>query len=369
MHSTFITNFVTAGGESDENFVELNVHAWQWLVLLGIIVALLLLDLLVFHREAHEVNTKEAAIESAAWISVGVAFSLLVLWWFGGAATGEYFSGYLIEKSLSVDNVFVWALLMAFFKVPQKYQHRVLFWGIFGALVMRAIFIFAGVALIERFDWILYVFGAFLLFTAGRMLFSDNDEVDPEKSRFLKLVRRFVPSTDTMDGPHLFTKVNGKRLATPLFAVLLLVEATDVIFAVDSVPAVLAVSHEQFIVFSSNAFAILGLRALYFLLADAHAKFTYLQHGLAVILAFVGVKMIIAEWYHIPTALSLGVIGVILAVSIFLSLRYGQETEHGDEDDHLEHLTGTETEADMEQAMRDATDRDPATHPGISGDS
>ena len=258
---------------------------------------------------------------------------------------------------------------MAFFKVPQKYQHRVLFWGIFGALVMRAIFIFAGVALIERFDWILYVFGAFLLFTAGRMLFSDNDEVDPEKSRFLKLVRRFVPSTDTMDGPHLFTKVNGKRLATPLFAVLLLVEATDVIFAVDSVPAVLAVSHEQFIVFSSNAFAILGLRALYFLLADAHAKFTYLQHGLAVILAFVGVKMIIAEWYHIPTAASLGVIGLILAVSIFLSLRYGQETEHGDEDDHLEHLTGAETDVDMAQAMRDAVDRDPATHPGISGDS
>ena len=369
MTSAFVSQLVASSGESDKNFVELNVHAWQWIFLLALIVALLLLDLLVFHREAHEVNTKEAAIESAAWISVGVAFSLFVAWQWGGAATGEYFSGYLIEKSLSVDNVFVWALLMAYFKVPQKYQHRVLFWGIFGALVMRAIFIFAGVALIERFDWILYVFGAFLLFTAGRMLFSDNDQVDPEKSRFLKLVRRFVPSTDTMDGPHLFTKVNGKRLATPLFAVLLLVEATDVIFAVDSVPAVLAVSHEQFIVFSSNAFAILGLRALYFLLADAHAKFTYLQHGLAVILAFVGVKMIIAEWYHIPTALSLGVIGLILAVSIFLSLRYGQETEHGDEDDHLEHLTGAETDADLAAAMRDAVDRDPSTHPGVSGDS
>jgi tellurite resistance protein TerC len=303
------------------NFVELNVHPWQWLVLLGLIVALLLIDLLVFHREAHEVSTKEAAIESTVWISIGVAFSLVVLWWFGGQATTEYFSAYLIEKSLSVDNVFVWALLMSYFKVPARYQHRVLFWGIFGALVMRAIFIFAGVALIERFDWILYVFGAFLLFTAGRMMFTDNQHVDPGNSRFLKVVNRVVPSTDRLDGPHLFTRINGKWLATPLFAVLILVEFTDVIFAVDSVPAVLAISHEQFIVFSSNAFAILGLRALYFLLADAHARFTYLQQGLAVILAFVGVKMIIAEWYHIPTWLSLLVIALVLTASIAFSLK------------------------------------------------
>jgi tellurite resistance protein TerC len=282
---------------------------------------LLLVDLLVFHREAHEVSTKEAAIESTVWISIGVAFSLVVLWWFGGQATTEYFSAYLIEKSLSVDNVFVWALLMSYFKVPARYQHRVLFWGIFGALVMRAIFIFAGVALIERFDWILYVFGAFLLFTAGRMMFTDNQHVDPGNSRFLKVVNRVVPSTDRLDGPHLFTRINGKWLATPLFAVLILVEFTDVIFAVDSVPAVLAISHEQFIVFSSNAFAILGLRALYFLLADAHARFTYLQQGLAVILAFVGVKMIIAEWYHIPTWLSLLVIALVLTASIAFSLK------------------------------------------------
>jgi tellurite resistance protein TerC len=303
------------------NFVDLNVHPWQWLVLIGLIVALLLVDLLVFHREAHEVSTKEAAIESAAWISIGVAFSLVVLWWFGGQATTEYFSAYLIEKSLSVDNVFVWALLMSYFKVPARYQHRVLFWGIFGALVMRAIFIFAGVALIERFDWILYVFGAFLLFTAGRMMFTDNQHVDPGNSRFLKLVNRVVPSTDRLDGPHLFTRIDGRWLATPLFAVLILVEFTDVIFAVDSVPAVLAISHEQFIVFSSNAFAILGLRALYFLLADAHARFTYLQQGLAVILAFVGVKMIIAEWYHIPTWLSLLVIAIVLTAAIAFSLK------------------------------------------------
>jgi tellurite resistance protein TerC len=310
-----------AAEDGGGDFVELTVHPWQWLVLLGVIVALLLVDLLVFHREAHEVSTKEAAIESAAWISIGVAFSLVVLWWFGGQATTEYFSAYLIEKSLSVDNVFVWALLMSYFAVPQRYQHRVLFWGIFGALVMRAIFIFAGVALIERFEWILYVFGAFLLFTAGRLMFSDGQHVDPENSRFLKFVNRVVPSTDELDGPHLFTKKTGKWLATPLFAVLVLVEFTDVIFAIDSVPAVLAISHEQFIVFSSNAFAILGLRALYFLLADAHARFTYLQEGLAIILAFVGIKMIIAEWYHIPTWLSLVVIALVLTSSIAFSIK------------------------------------------------
>jgi tellurite resistance protein TerC len=312
---------VLAADDGGGNFLDLHVYPWQWLVLLALIVALLLVDLLVIHREAHAVSTKEAAIESAAWISIGVGFSLVVWWWFGGAATGDYMAGYLIEKSLSVDNVFVWALIMSYFQVPAKYQHRVLFWGIFGALVMRAIFIFAGVALINQFEWVLYVFGAFLLFTSGRMLFSDNQHVDPANSRFLKFVNRIIPSTDKLHGAHLFTVDNGKRLATPLFAVLVLVELTDVIFAVDSVPAVLAISHEQFIVFSSNAFAILGLRALYFLLADMHARFTYLQEGLAIILAFVGVKMIIAEWYHIPTWLSLLVIGLVLTSAIAFSLK------------------------------------------------
>jgi tellurite resistance protein TerC len=312
---------VLAADDGGGNFLDLHVYPWQWLVLLALIVALLLVDLLVIHREAHAVSTKEAAIESAAWISIGVGFSLVVWWWFGGAATGDYMAGYLIEKSLSVDNVFVWALIMSYFQVPAKYQHRVLFWGIFGALVMRAIFIFAGVALINQFEWVLYVFGAFLLFTSGRMLFSDNQHVDPANSRFLKFVNRIIPSTDKLHGAHLFTVENGKRLATPLFAVLVLVELTDVIFAVDSVPAVLAISHEQFIVFSSNAFAILGLRALYFLLADMHARFTYLQEGLAIILAFVGVKMIIAEWYHIPTWLSLLVIGLVLTSAIAFSLK------------------------------------------------
>ena len=182
-------HLLLAAADSGRHFVDLDVHAWQWVVLLGIIVTLLLVDLLVFHREAHEISTKEAAIESAVWISIGVSFSLVILWWFGGAATGEYVSGYLIEKSLSIDNVFVWALLMSYFLVPQKYQHRVLFWGIFGALVMRAIFIFAGVALIEKFEWVLYIFGAFLVFTAARMLLTDESEMDPGNSKVLKLVK------------------------------------------------------------------------------------------------------------------------------------------------------------------------------------
>jgi tellurite resistance protein TerC len=317
-----VIGLLLAAGGGRENFAVLDVRAWHWIVLLAIIVTMLLIDLLVVHREAHVVKTKEAAIESAIWIGCGLAFSFVVWWWFGAAATGEYVSGYLIEKSLSIDNVFVWALIMGYFRVPQKYQHRVLFWGIFGALVMRAVFIFAGIAVIERFSWVLYIFGAFLIYTAGKLIFTDNDHVDPAESKFLKLVNKVVPTTDELDGQKLFTKQNGKRLATPLFSVLILVEVTDVVFAVDSVPAVLAVSREQFIVFASNAFAILGLRALYFLLADMHNRFTFLQQGLAIILAFVGVKMIIAEWYHIPTWLSLVFIAIVLTASIGFSLKY-----------------------------------------------
>jgi len=316
-----------AATDDTSKFVVLDVAAIWWIALLTIIGLLLLFDLLVVHRESHEIKTREAAIESAVWISIGLAFGLAVWWGFGGGAAGEYYSGYLIEKSLSVDNVFVWALIFSYFKVPTRYQHRVLFWGIFGALVMRAIFIFAGIALIEKFDWVLYVFGAFLLFTAGKLVFSDNDHVDPSKSKFLKLVHKVVPLTDELDGQKLFTRVNGKRLATPLFAVLLLIEMTDVLFAVDSVPAVLAVSHEQFIVFASNAFAILGLRALYFLLAGMHDRFSHLQQGLAIILAFVGIKMIIHGWYQIPTWLSLLVIALVLATSVGFSLKANPSTD------------------------------------------
>jgi tellurite resistance protein TerC len=317
-----VQGLALAAAEGREgNFVDLDVQAWHWGALLAIILVLLMVDILVIHRKAHVIHLREAAIEATIWISSGLVFALVVWWWFGGDATGEYLSGYLIEKSLSIDNVFVWALILAYFRVPSEYQHRVLFWGIFGALVLRAVFIFAGIALIERFEWVLYVFGAFLLYTAAKLIVGDNDHVDPGNSRFLKVVNRVVPSSGRLDGQRLFTRFNGRLLATPLFAVLVLVEGTDVLFAVDSVPAVLAVSREQFIVFSSNAFAILGLRSLYFLLADLHGRFSYLQQGLATILAFVGVKMLIHEWYYIPTWLSLTVIVLVLFASVGFSLK------------------------------------------------
>ena len=248
----------------------------------------------------------------------------MLLVWQGGQAGGEYYAGFLIEKSLSIDNVFVWAVIFSFFAVPREYQFRVLFWGIFGALVLRGIFIFAGVSLIERFEWILYVFGAFLLYTAWKIAHHDESEqVDYNANIAMRLVRRVVPTTDRYDGQKLFTRENGKRLATPLFAVLVLIEATDVVFAVDSVPAILAVSREPFIVFAANAFAILGLRSLYFLLGGMQGKFRYLNVGLGVILAFVGVKMLlIGEPFevHLPTYVSLGVIAVVIAGAVVASL-------------------------------------------------
>ncbi len=311
----------SSADSSTSDFVDFHTPLWEWAALVGFITLLLMVDLLVFHRKAHAASTKEAAIESAVWISIGLAFGLVFLANHGSAAAGEYYAGFLIEKSLSVDNVFVWALIFSYFIVPRAYQHRVLFWGIFGALVLRAIFIFAGVALIERFSWIIFIFGGFLLFTAVRLLTHHEAEVHPERNPVLRLVQRVVPSTTEYDGQRMFTRVDARRVATPLFAVLVLIETTDVIFAVDSIPAILAVSHQPFIVFSSNVFAILGLRALYFLLAGLHERFTYLQQGLAVILAFVGIKMIASHWFHIPTGLSLGFIALVLTVSIVASLR------------------------------------------------
>ncbi len=310
-----------AAESTPADFVSLDIPLWAWGALLAAIVALLLVDLLVVHRRPHAVQLREAAIESAAWISLGLLFGALVGWQFGGAAAGEYLAGYLIEKSLSVDNVFVWAVIFSYFAVPAKYQFRVLFWGIFGALVLRAIFIFAGVALLETFEWVLYIFGAFLLFTAVKIARHQGAEVHPERNPVLRVFRRIVPSTTDYDGQHLFTRRNGSRLATPLLAVLVLVETTDVVFAVDSIPAILAVSREPFIVFASNAFAILGLRALYFLLAGMADRFRYLNAGLGVILGFVGIKMLVVEWYHFPTWLSLSVIAAVLTVTIWTSLR------------------------------------------------
>jgi tellurite resistance protein TerC len=320
-------SLVASGAGSSSGKVDLTIEGWHWPVLLAVIGAMLLIDILVVHRNAHEIHTKEAAIESAVWISVGLLFGLVMLWEFGSAAAGEYMGGYLIEKSLSVDNVFVWAVLFTHFQVPKIYQHRVLFWGIFGALAMRVGFIFAGVAIINSFKITLIWFGLFLLYSGIKLLQTHDDGFDPAKSTAMKVFHRFVPSTDELDGQKMWTRVNGKRLATPLLAVLVLVEITDVIFAVDSVPAVLAVTNEQYIAFASNAFAILGLRALYFLLADMRDRFQYLQTGLGVILAFVGIKMTLSYWWHMPIAASLSVIAMILTVSIVASLRSTPKTQ------------------------------------------
>ncbi len=315
-----MSTLLLASESSKLNFVDFDVPLWVWAAFTALITVLLFADLLLVHRDAHVITTREAAIESAVWISIGLAFGLVILAWQGGAAAGEYYAGYLIEKSLSIDNVFVWALIMSYFSVPQKFQFRVLFWGIFGALVLRAIFIFGGVAILERFSWVIYIFGAFLLYTAVKLLRPSHDDVHPDDNPILRLVNKIIPSTTEYDGQNLFTVKNGKRLATPLFAVLVVIESSDVIFAVDSIPAILAVSREQFIVFSSNAFAILGLRALYFLLADLRNRFRFLQQGLAVVLAFVGVKMLISEVYHVPTFLSLAVIAVVLTIAITVSI-------------------------------------------------
>ncbi len=316
-----------AASTGNENFVDVVIPSWGWPMLLVVIAGALMIDLLVFHRKAHVIGIREAAIESAVWIGLGLAFTGVIAWMFAGQGEGgssaiEYLSGYLIEKSLSVDNVFVWAMIFAHFKVPREYQHRTLFWGIFGALVLRFVFIVVGVAVITRFQFLLLVFGIFLIYTGAKIVRSGVEESDPSEMRTMKLFRRFVPSVDHYDGQKMFTKVNGHRMATPLLAVLVVIEISDVIFAVDSVPAVLAVSREQFIVFASNAFAILGLRALYFLLADMRERFVYMPHTISVLLIYVGVKMSIATWYHIPVPISLGIIIGVLILGILASVRH-----------------------------------------------
>jgi tellurite resistance protein TerC len=310
-----------ASSSSDVPGADIQVDAWMWVAFLALVAVLLLADLFLFHREAHEIAIREAAITSTFWIALGLAFTFVIWALLGGAAAGQYVTGYVIEKSLSIDNVFVWAVILSYFAVPKAYQHRVLFWGVFGALVLRAIFIFAGVALLEAFDWMLFVFGGFLIITAWRVARHNNEEIHPERNPVLKLMRRVVPVSSEYHGQRFWVRIDGRRIATPLLVVLVLVEATDVVFAVDSIPAILAVTRSEFIVFTSNAFAILGLRALYFLLAGAAGKLRYLNVGLGVILAYVGVKMIVSEWYHVPTFLSLAVIAVILTITVVASLR------------------------------------------------
>ena len=310
-----------SASERSKNFVDITVPWWGWQMLLGVIAVLLLVDILIVHRRPHVAGLKEAAIESIVWVSIGIGFTFVIWAMFERAAAVEYISGYLIEKSLSVDNVFVWAMIFSHFQVPREYQHRTLFWGIFGALVMRFVFIFLGVAIIERFDYVLIAFGLFLIYTGvGVFRHGDEDEKDPSDTRTMRLFHRFVPTTDELDGQKLFTKKNGKRLATPLLAVLVVIEISDLVFAVDSVPAVLAVSNEQFIVFAANAFAITGLRALYFLFADIKDRFVYLKPAISVLLIYVGLKMTIAHWYHVPTWRSLLFILMVMTIAIVASV-------------------------------------------------
>ncbi len=301
------------------NFVDIDVPLWAWAALGAALLVLLGIDL-YRHRDDHEPSFREALVESTAWVITGISFGGIVALAFGAEAFGEYISGYLIEKSLSVDNVFVWSLLFSTLAIPVKYQHRVLFWGVFGALVLRGLFIAVGTALVTRFVFVLVLFGAFLVFTGIRVIRHRDDEGE-EATKILNIVRRFIPVTDEYHGHDFLTRIDGHRVATPLLAALVVVEITDVIFAVDSVPAILAVSHEPFLVFASNAFAILGLRAMYFLLANARQRFHYLSHALGAILIFVGFKMTAAPWYHVNTYVSLAVIMAILAAGIIFSER------------------------------------------------
>jgi tellurite resistance protein TerC len=301
-------------------FVDLDVPAGAWVALLAVIAAMLAVDL-YRHRQAHAPTTKEAAIESIIWVTCGLAFAGVIAATFGGAAFGEYVSGYLIEKSLSVDNVFVWSMLFATMSIPAKYQHRVLFWGIFGALALRAVFIGLGTALISQFWWVLLVFGVFLVYTGLKIIRHRADEGNDQATRGLGLLRKIVPVSDVLDGQKFVTRINARRAATPLLAALVVVELTDIIFAVDSVPAVLAVSNEPYLVFASNAFAILGLRAMYFLLANAKERFHYLSHALGGILIFVGLKMSVSHWYHVNTYVSLAAIVAMLIAAVVFSRR------------------------------------------------
>lgn len=315
-----------AADADGSKFVELDVPPGAWIGLLAVIVAMLAIDL-YRHREAHAPSAREAATESIIWVTCGLAFAVVIAITFGGDAFGEYISGYLIEKSLSVDNVFVWSMLFATLSIPVKYQHRVLFWGIFGALALRAIFIVLGSALIARFWWLLLVFGVFLVYTGAKVIRHRADEGDKEATRGLGLLRKIMPVTDDLDGQKFITRLGGKRAATPLLAALFVVEITDIIFAVDSVPAILAVSNEPFLVFASNAFAILGLRAMYFLLATAKERFHYLSHALGGILIFVGLKMAVSHWYHMNTYVSLAIIVTMLIAAIVFSQRHAKRVD------------------------------------------
>lgn len=295
---------------------------YVWVVFLLFVFLMLALDLGVFHSKSHEVKIKEALIWSFVWITLALVFNYGIYVFMGEEKALEFLTGYVIEKSLSVDNLFVFIMIFTYFNVEPKYQHKILFWGILGALIMRAIFIFTGVALINKFHWIIYIFGAFLIFTGIKMLFHKDEKIDPDKNPLVRLFKKFMPVTTTNHGNKFFVKIGVKTFATPLFIVLLLVEFTDLIFAVDSIPAILAITNDTFIIFTSNVFAILGLRSLYFALAGITKYFYYIKYGLSAVLVFVGIKMTIVDIYKIPINYSLLTILVILLISICASLLF-----------------------------------------------
>jgi tellurite resistance protein TerC len=284
------------------------------------VLGMLALDLGVFHRKSHAISVKEALTWTAVWITLSMLFNLFVYHYFDKEKALEFFTAYLVEKSLSIDNIFVIIMIFSYFSVPASYQHKVLFWGILGALVMRVIFIFAGIELIHKFHWLIYLFGGFLVVTGIRMVYGEDKPMDPEKNPLVKLVRKIFPVTESFEGDSFFVKRNDKIWATPLFIVVVLIEGTDLIFAVDSIPAIISISDDTFIVYTSNVFAILGLRSLYFALAGIEKYFTYLKYGLAAILVFVGVKMCIADFYKMPVEISLIIISFLLAISMIASV-------------------------------------------------
>jgi tellurite resistance protein TerC len=315
-------------------------NIWLWIGFVGFVLAMLALDLGVFHKKAHAVHPREASIWVVVWVSLALVFAA-GLWHFRGSEPAlTFLTGYVIEESLSVDNLFVMVVIFEYFTVPAACQHRVLFYGILGALVMRGLFIGIGAILLARFEWILYVFGAMLVVTGIRMMFKHDEEFDGEHNRIVRTVRKLVPMTKEYAGKHFFTRVNGKRVATPLLLVLVLVEFTDLIFAVDSIPAIFGITKDPFLVFTSNIFAILGLRSMYFLLAAVVEKFYLLKYGLAVILSFIGVKMLIEPKFHIDILVSLGVVVTTLAISIAASLIW-KERERAPELVRMEGKTGS----------------------------
>ena len=293
---------------------------WAWGVFLLVVIAMLMVDLGVFHRKAHVLSMREATIWSIVWVVVALVFNAIVWVWLGHQKALEFFTGYLVEKALSADNIFVFAVLFNYFAVPPEYRHRVLFWGVLGAIVFRLTFILAGTALLKKFHWVVYIFGIIVIVSGIKLLMRKEEEIDPERNPVLRLARRFLPITPNYHGQKFFVRLNGKFMATPLTLVLLVVESTDIVFAVDSIPAIFAITRDPFIVFTSNVCAILGLRALYFLLEGMIRLFRYLDEGLAVILVFIGIKMLVSEFYKIPTWVALGFVAAVLAITITLSL-------------------------------------------------